>query len=386
MNKSYLEFIVFGLALIALLILGTWLATRSLTGVPFAQTPVGNIPPPSGYAWSPVLDDEMNGSSVNTSVWNGDYGGPVYWCSNGTCPQDYAGNSESGGFINQVAQSPTDDQTALNTAGKFSQHFGYFEAQGQWPNDNGGAGDGADPAFFSFLTGMGQDPGTGFTSGTIDYEIDIMEAGGETSGPAVAPGQPGNGISKLMGYYATAHGIGGGQMFCQVQNGIRLDQGLHTYGMSWLRDPNNPSDGGLVQFYLDGNPCVQVGGSQNGQAVPWVLGGNYATEGIYLIIQNDECANGLQFNGGISCDSSSQPLTDPMLWNYVRVWQAVPFRFLSKTKKLKRRASVPAESPSSPSSSHVRPPAASSINMVSVLKGTATHHLYGNVRWHRKAK
>jgi hypothetical protein len=96
-------------------------------------------------------------------------------------------------------------------------------------------------------------------------------------------------------------------MFCQVQNGIRLDQGLHTYGMSWLRDPNNPSDGGLVQFYLDGNPCVQVGGSQNGQAVPWVLGGNYATEGIYLIIQNDECANGLQFNGGISCDSSSQP-------------------------------------------------------------------------------
>ena len=87
MNKSYLEFIVFGLALIALLILGTWLATRSLTGVPFAQTPVGNIPPPSGYAWSPVLNNEMNGSSVNTSVWNGDYGGPVYWCSNGIAPK-----------------------------------------------------------------------------------------------------------------------------------------------------------------------------------------------------------------------------------------------------------------------------------------------------------
>jgi hypothetical protein len=42
-KKSDLEFIVFGLALIALLILATWLATRSLTGVPFAQTPVGNF-------------------------------------------------------------------------------------------------------------------------------------------------------------------------------------------------------------------------------------------------------------------------------------------------------------------------------------------------------
>jgi hypothetical protein len=200
-------------------------------------------------------------------------------CSNGGCPHDYTGSSESGGYIQQV-QGDDNYTAALNTGGKFSQRLGYFEAQGQWPNDNNGAGDGADPAFFSFLTGMGQDSGTGFGSGQIDYEIDMMEAGGKTSGPStIGSGFPCNGVSKLMGYYATVHGIGGGQMFCQVQNGIRLDQGLHTYGMSWLPDPNNPGDGGLLQFYFDGNPCIQVGGSQSGQAVPLLLGGNYATEG-----------------------------------------------------------------------------------------------------------
>jgi hypothetical protein len=384
-KKSDLEFIVFGLALIALLILATWLATRSLTGVTFAQTPVGNIPPPSGYAWSLTLDDEMNGTSINTGLWNGDYGGgSAYWC--GGCAEDYSGSSESGGYIQQVQAPDNSGETALNTAGIFSQHYGYFEAQGQWPNDNGGIGDGADPTFFGFLTGMGKDAGTGFTSGLTDYEIDIEEAGGETSGNNnVSSGTPGFGISKLMGYYATVHTTGNNQQYCQVQNGVRLDQGLHTYGLWWFPDPT--SNRTQFQFYLDGNPCVQVGGPQNGQAVPTYIGlSKYNTEGIYLLLQNDACANGLQFNGGISCDSTSQPATNPMLWNYVRVWQAVPFRFLSKTKKLKRRAPVPAEPPSSPSSSHVRPPAASSINMVSVLKGTATHHLYGNVRWHRKAK
>ena len=62
----------------------------------------------------------------------------------------------------------------------------------------------------------------------------------------------------------------------------------------------------------------------------------YNTEGLYLLLQNEACANGLQFNGGISCDSTSQPAANSILWNYVRVWQAVPFQHFRKRKSSRR--------------------------------------------------
>lgn len=59
----------------------------SLIPTPAATPTPGNNPSqplgvsaPSGYEWSstPVFDDEMNGSSINTNLWNGDYDGPLY--------------------------------------------------------------------------------------------------------------------------------------------------------------------------------------------------------------------------------------------------------------------------------------------------------------------
>jgi hypothetical protein len=309
--------------------------TASPSGTP-ASTPTASIQPtpqpnsnqplgvfaPAGHSWgsAPVFDDEFNGNSINTALWNGGYSGPLYWCaaSGNYCGSSYANESESGGnLVQEGVNGGSPNAAVINSGGTFSQQYGYWEVQGQMPNRNGG--NGLDPAFYMFTTGMGQDPGSGFAnSSQTDWEMDLFELGGETAnapdfGDTAAPGDD---VSKLLGYYATIHQANGQYMwYCGVKNDVPLDQGMHTFGMSWY--PTSSCSSGQVQFYLDGNACVIA--EDNGTPGAVCLGGYFATEGVYMLFQN-RCANGLQFNGGISCDSSTNTTSNPALWNYVRVW------------------------------------------------------------------
>ena len=108
-----------------------------------------------------TLDDEMNNPSINTGLGLGTTAA-VRRTGAVAAPKTTAAVLRAADTSSKSKpQQPR--KTALNTAGIFSQHYGYFQAQGQSPNDNGGIGDGVDPTFSGFLTGVGKDAGTGFT-------------------------------------------------------------------------------------------------------------------------------------------------------------------------------------------------------------------------------
>jgi len=123
----------------------TRLATALLVfcTVGIAQALVGGDPlpaPGTGKQWSVTFDDEFNGSAVDTTKWNGQYGGGLQWCSG--CRQLYDGVTEANGVV-QISSNPTSSNpggaNGLNSGGpnaasaKFSQHFGYWSVRAQEP-------------------------------------------------------------------------------------------------------------------------------------------------------------------------------------------------------------------------------------------------------------
>ena len=114
----------------------------SLFAVPaFAQTSDPLPPPASGMKWQQTFGDEFNGRFVDTTKWNGQYGGGLQWCGS-TCLQDYSNVVEGNGVV-QISARPVAGSSkgphGLNSGGptvataKFSQRFGYWSVRAKEP-------------------------------------------------------------------------------------------------------------------------------------------------------------------------------------------------------------------------------------------------------------
>jgi beta-glucanase (GH16 family) len=248
-----------------------------------------------GAGWKLTWSDEFNGpsgSAVDASKWSYDTGGGGW--GNNELEYYTSGTQnavvENGNLVitaTHAGASPhscwygTCQYTSarLNTAGKFSQQYGWFEARIKIPK-----GQGVWPAFWMLGQNIGSAgwPGCG--------EIDIMENIGRTPdsvyGTTHGPGPgsyPGNGLSGAD------------------NAGSAFGDGFHVYATQW-----GP---GEIDFYVDGNLYWKV--------VPSMLpaGASWVWDQPFFMILN--FAVGGNWPGNPD-GSSSWP--QQMLVDYVRVY------------------------------------------------------------------
>jgi hypothetical protein len=190
----------------------------------------------------------------------------------------------------------------LQSYGKFSQHFGFFEFSARMPHDHNGEGDGLHPDLWflptnksAFLNGCGVCGNNGNQGAA---EIDLAEAG-------IGPNN-----SNYLG--------GGVHDFCtcevdwfpQPQSSMGdLSASFHTYGLYWRNDSSGPN--GSVQSYIDGVP----------QFSPHPLDSNqpFWNNPVFPLIWMDPCSNNL--SGGASCTSNTSS-NDPLVVQYFRASRA----------------------------------------------------------------
>ena len=236
----------------------TRLATALLvfSTVDIAQAQVADDPlpaPDTGMQWKVTFDDEFNGTSVDTTKWNGQYGGGLQWCLGaqgqpGGCPQDYDGVTEANGVL--TVTSPVDSDWGLNTGGptaaqaKFSQHYGYFSARVKEPPF--GYYDTAPLWFFpigkfDFPNGMGSQPPDCTTDGNeeIDFGEGYIFRGGDL---VIAPDPEHLSFSYHDFCFNNPYSF-------HFPGNVDTSADFHTYGLLWR---NDGSAHGSFTPYFDG--------------------------------------------------------------------------------------------------------------------------------------
>lgn len=234
--------------------------------------------PPSG-TWNLVLDEQFNGTSLNTAVWSTGY----RWAdiinnelqgmrpenvtvANGVCTikteKRICKNRNMYGYEwgNTNPDSPTFAYASgtIQTYDKWTSTYGYFEARLKMP-----AGKGTWPAFW-LLPDRGAASGDQYyrsaVGSTVTYpsgntascpmgnEIDIFEHMGSWKNPTT-------GISKLhCGYFASYKSGSSGEYM--HKNGVvgnyilsNPDTQFHNYGLYWAP--------GQLVFYIDGQVAAR---------------------------------------------------------------------------------------------------------------------------------
>jgi beta-glucanase (GH16 family) len=256
----------------------------------------GGAPPPAPTpGWTLTWSDEFDGpdgSGVDASKWSFDVGGSGW----GNQELEYYTSGTSNAVVENgalVITATTDGASAyscwygpcqytsarLNTAGKFSQQYGRFEARIQIPS-----GQGVWPAFWMLGENIGAAgwPGCG--------EIDVMENIGRTPDSV----------------YGTTHGPGPGSypftgLSAAYNAGAPFADGFHVYATEW-----GPS---AVSFYVDGNLYSTVTPSSLPAGATWVW------DQPFFVILNFAVGGG--WPG--SPDGTSR-FPQQMLVDYVRVY------------------------------------------------------------------
>jgi beta-glucanase (GH16 family) len=249
----------------------------------------------TGSGWTLTWSDEFNGpdgSAVDPSKWNFDTGGSGWgnneleYYASGTANAVVSGGSlvitaTSEGASNYTCwYGPCQYTSArLNTAGKFSQEYGRFEARIKIPQ-----GQGVWPAFWLLGDNIGSVgwPACG--------EIDAMENVGSTPNSS----------------YGTTHGPGPGSYPATGLRGTynastALADDYHVYATEW----NATS----VSFYVDGTLYWTVEQSELPAGATWVW-----DQPFYILLN---FAVGGNWPG--SPDASAFP--QQMLVDYVRVYE-----------------------------------------------------------------
>ncbi len=239
-----------------------------------------------------TFDDEFNGSSLDAAKWNYGWSG-LPWCSTANCTPAIAGNSVANGVLSQtVDPSSTRNQTAINTAGHFSQRFGYFVWRSKLPTNVNGEGDHLWPA--DWFTAIGK---TGFPGGCQDgnEEMDLLEVLGLPRGVATQV------TATIHDYCANAYHVN------YPNTGINLAAGFHDYGLLWV---NDGSPHGTMSIYFDGTKYGSH--TLDARAVLW-------DNGVQLIVQMQPCYGA----SGLGPCPGSASSNNPFQTDFVRAYQAV---------------------------------------------------------------
>jgi hypothetical protein len=287
------------------------------------------VAPPAGTVWVNTLDEEFNESAVNTGLWNYGFSNEPdctsLGCQEGVvCTATTAGalgcnddfnfthDSVSGDLLLQYpnandlspdSQSNYGGMGGLNSIGKFSQRYGYFEWEGQLP---GSGSSGNWPAYWAMPESSGGSSAdcTNDVGGHNEDEVDVME---DAMGGSGVTGQGSNYAVQTSIYDCGSGDVNGVPDYrIDMANGQDLTAGPHVYGLKWV---NDGTANGTMTFYLDG---VQQGGLYTLSAVStgW-------QSGLMVLITDVPCANGIFASGPCTADD-----TVPLRTNYVRVWQA----------------------------------------------------------------
>jgi beta-glucanase (GH16 family) len=213
-------------------------------------------PPPPAPGWQLTWSDEFdgpNGSGVDASKWSFDTGGSGWGNDELEYYTDGTANAviENGSLV--ITATPVGagayscwngaceyTSARLNTAGKFSQQYGRFEARIQIPE-----GQGVWPAFWL----LGENIGS--AGWPVCGEIDIMENIGRTPDTT----------------YGTTHGPGPGNypgdgLSGAFNGSAPMGNAFHVYATEW----NATS----VSFYVDGSLYWSVTQSQLPAGATWV--------------------------------------------------------------------------------------------------------------------
>ncbi len=223
--------------------LGTLIALFTISAGIVGKPALASPPPGKGYV--PVFDDEFTGTSLNTSWWNYNYP----W---GTYHNGEANMNPSEVFVNNGLTLQAEDRRSIwnpwgiwsntfnkyipfdytsgtiNTDGKESWHYGYFEGRFKMPPATS-----TWPAFWMLQDG-GWPP-----------ELDIFELAGSRSD------------DHYTYHYSGASGpLSFGSDFT---TGGNLSQGWHNYGFEWT--PNHLNyyvDDKLIKSFYDPADIAQM--------------------------------------------------------------------------------------------------------------------------------
>ncbi len=183
----------------------------------------------TGPGWTLTFQDEFNGTLLDTSKWlttftgggtSASGQGEQEYYSSSMVSFPYTGASGYLQFNTSLRSTNLYNSGMINTYGKFSQTYGYFEMRAQIPS-----GQGMWPAFwlYNYKNPVVWSP----------PEIDVMEIGG---------GLPG---TDYMSY----HGPSSGQSQNVMTTGD-LSLAYHTYAIDW--------EPGSITWYLDGVQKYQI--------------------------------------------------------------------------------------------------------------------------------
>jgi beta-glucanase (GH16 family) len=213
--------------------------------------------------------NESFDGDLNTSVWNTDRTGG----SNAT--KNYGTSDGALQIWPERANGNLFDRT-LDTAGHFSQKYGYFEIEAKLPK-----GKGVWPAFWLFNQ-----------IGEKRPEIDIMEAYASGEAPWSAPGADGVPSARMYApvVWNNADDRAG---FAKIAT-PDLAEGFHKYGVKW--EPNR------ITFYFDGVEGYSVNAS--------------LSDPMYIILD-------LWFGSASGSPDGSTPTgaSNSFNVNYVKAWQ-----------------------------------------------------------------
>lgn len=240
--------------------------------------------------WNLTFSDEFNGASLDTAKWGTQYA----WgsCTNNDELECYqaANVTERGGLLTLTAkkQSITSGGKTfaytsgmIESAGKFSQLYGYFEARIQVP-----AFQGFWPAFWLMPA-----------NGAWPPEIDAIELG-----------QSGDFTTARMTNHFGPNGSGSYDSQTWSNTGTPFGSALHTFAVDW--------EPGSVAFIIDGvqratitAPSCPPSGSVGGSGSECI-----SSVAMYVLAN---LAVGGSYTGGVG---GSTPFPWSMLIDYIRVY------------------------------------------------------------------
>lgn len=234
---------------------------------PFGQDPT---------KFTMTFDDEFNGTSLNTAIWT-----DHTWYETSNSTKNY---TVENGFLKIWPQRDASNKfftRTVVTQGKFSQSYGYFEAELKAPY-----GKGIWPAFW--LLGH---PGP--SSGHVDWpEVDIFETYGDTTGGNYWADANFHPTAEEATVFPVGAGYGPG-FSNYVSNNGDLSTSFHKYGVLW--------ESTKASFYFDGTLVAIVYKSMSSQ--------------MYILLDLALSAAGGADNTTPTGKSNSFEI------NYVRAWK-----------------------------------------------------------------